>query len=366
MKPKQDQYKVIQWATGGLGVKCIRAMQEVPYLELVGAWVNSDAKAGRDAGEIAGVGKLGVIATNDIDEICALDADVVHYAAPPIPVHIDYFCRLLESGKNVISATHTCFADPESVERIEAAAQKGNASFYASGIHPDWAASRLVLMASALCHNINKVSVIEQNSHMLAFGMSEAVMFDFLHFGAPPELAQEPSRAGMAFFRVFSHVIRGLAKGMGYEIENIRYAQEVALATEDMADPNYDRTVCKGTIGGWRITVTGAIGGKDVIEFVSYHLAQPHGLSPDWGHYDEASYAVEIDGEPPARICWTPMKGEMPIAEACFEATAMNNLNAIPGICAAPAGIVNVFDIPLTYSYGRLNLSPRSRLIAES
>ena len=65
--------KVVQWATGGLGVAAIRGIAEHPDLELAGCWVHSAAKAGRDAGEIAGIGKLGVTATNSIDDILALD-----------------------------------------------------------------------------------------------------------------------------------------------------------------------------------------------------------------------------------------------------------------------------------------------------
>ena len=48
-----------------------------PDLELVGLWVHSADKAGKDAGEIAGIEPLGVAATNDADALLALDADPV-------------------------------------------------------------------------------------------------------------------------------------------------------------------------------------------------------------------------------------------------------------------------------------------------
>ena len=47
--------RVVQWATGGVGVAAIRGVLEHPELELVGCWVHSPDKAGRDVGEIAGV-----------------------------------------------------------------------------------------------------------------------------------------------------------------------------------------------------------------------------------------------------------------------------------------------------------------------
>ena len=48
-----------------------------PDLELVGAYVYSADKAGRDVGDICGVGPIGVTARGDRDAILDLDADCV-------------------------------------------------------------------------------------------------------------------------------------------------------------------------------------------------------------------------------------------------------------------------------------------------
>ena len=48
------KYRVIQWATGGVGRAAIQGIVNHPELELVGCWVHSRAKDGRDAGELAG------------------------------------------------------------------------------------------------------------------------------------------------------------------------------------------------------------------------------------------------------------------------------------------------------------------------
>ena len=44
-------HRVIQFATGNVGTLALRAIIEHPDLELVGLWVHSPDKAGRDAGE---------------------------------------------------------------------------------------------------------------------------------------------------------------------------------------------------------------------------------------------------------------------------------------------------------------------------
>src|SRR6185369_15896619 len=88
-----------------------------PELELAGLWVSSAAKAGKDAGELCGIGTTGVRATNDADAILALDADCVCYTATadlrPFEA-IEDICRILESGKNVVSSSVVPLVHPAS------------------------------------------------------------------------------------------------------------------------------------------------------------------------------------------------------------------------------------------------------------
>ena len=53
--------RVVQWNTGIVGAAGVRAIAAHPRLELVGCYAWSEAKAGRDAGELAGGAKLGVV-----------------------------------------------------------------------------------------------------------------------------------------------------------------------------------------------------------------------------------------------------------------------------------------------------------------
>ena len=79
------KYKVVQWATGGMGKNCLRAVIDHPAMELVGVYVYGADKAGKDAGAIARRELTGVLATRNVDEILALDADVVIHAARLAP-----------------------------------------------------------------------------------------------------------------------------------------------------------------------------------------------------------------------------------------------------------------------------------------
>jgi 4-hydroxy-tetrahydrodipicolinate reductase len=57
--------KVIVQGTGFVGKMVICELAAHPDFEIVGCIVNNPAKHGRDAGEIAGIGPIGVLATTE-------------------------------------------------------------------------------------------------------------------------------------------------------------------------------------------------------------------------------------------------------------------------------------------------------------
>ena len=104
---------MVQWATGNIGTRSLHGVIEHPDLSLVGLYVYSPDKAGRDAGELCGLEPTGVTATTDVEGILALGADCVLYM--PRALGVDEVCRLLESGANVVT-TRGEFHHPASME----------------------------------------------------------------------------------------------------------------------------------------------------------------------------------------------------------------------------------------------------------
>ena len=80
--PMSRTYRVVQWSTGHVGKHAIAGIDARPDLELVGVWVSNPDKVGKDAGELAGLGRtLGVAATNDADALLALKPDCIVHTA---------------------------------------------------------------------------------------------------------------------------------------------------------------------------------------------------------------------------------------------------------------------------------------------
>src|SRR3954447_7780846 len=93
--------RVVQWTTGNVGQRSVRAVVAHPDLELVGCYAWSADKVGRDAGELAGIDPVGVVATDDVDALLALKPDCVLYN--PMWQDPDELVSVLEAGVNVVS-----------------------------------------------------------------------------------------------------------------------------------------------------------------------------------------------------------------------------------------------------------------------
>jgi hypothetical protein len=115
-------YRVVVWATGGIGSIAIRAIQRRPDLELVGVWVHSQEKVGKDVGELANSDPIGLVATNDAEALIALKPDCVVYAASGPErdaLAIPDYVKLLEAGINVVTTSTTRLVNPHLYEPAE-------------------------------------------------------------------------------------------------------------------------------------------------------------------------------------------------------------------------------------------------------
>jgi hypothetical protein len=344
------KYRVIQWATGNVGRHAVRGIAEHPETELVGALVYSDAKAGRDVGEICGIGNLGVRATKDVAEILAAGADCVVYA--PLLPDLDDVCRLLESGKNVVTPTGWIYppsAGGEVVARLEAACRKGSSSLHGTGINPGGASDRFALMVSALCRGVSAVR-IDEYSDIRNYD-APAVITEVMLMGKPPE---EVRGSPMVDFRGagFRQSIDMVADAMAIRLDGYDARHEMALATAPI-EGRFGRLE-PGTVGGQRFTWSGMAGGKPAVTTcVTWVMGHDH-LEPSWP-FDGEGWIISVDGDPPVRCrlttAWDTAASD-PAAQAYRRdhgiiATAQHLVNAIPYVCRAAPGIRTYLDLPM-------------------
>lgn len=338
-------YRVVQWATGNVGRSAVEGIVAHPELELAGAWVHSESKAGRDVGEICGIAPLGVTATRDVDEVLAWDADCVLYA-PVMPTTAEVV-RILESGKNVVTPLGWFFPfKTPNVAEVEAACRKGRVTLHGTGIHPGGITERFPLMVSALCRNIRHVRA-EEFSDIRNY-KADLVVREVMLFGKAPEDARKSPMPDI-LGRGFSQSIEMVAAGIGVTLDDeMRATHEMAVATAPIDTPV--GVIDEGTVAAQRFGWQGLVNGEPVITARVNWLMGEENLEPAWKLGGER-FEVEIAAEPPAKLTFHGL--HPPSLDTDLErnpgivATAMHCVNAIPAVCAAEPGIRTYLDLPL-------------------
>ena len=338
-------YRVIQWATGNVGRAAVEGILSHPELELVGTWVHSRDKAGRDVGELCGLAPIGVHATSDVDEILATAADCVLYS--PLLPHQGEVVRLLESGKNVVTPVGWFypFHTPGMAE-LEAACHRGGVTLHGTGIHPGGITELLPLTVSSLSRNIRHVRA-EEFSDIRVY-RAELVVKEIMLFGKRPEDAAASPMLG--FLGVgFGQSIDMLAASLGFRLDaEKRGTHHMAVATAPIETPV--GVLATGTVAAQRFTWQGTVNGTPVVTVrVNWLMGERH-LDPPWTIGGER-FEVEVEGDPTIHVTFRGLQPPFESADLDrnpgIVATAMHCVNSIPYVCKAAPGIRTYLDLPL-------------------
>ena len=352
-------YRVIQWSTGNVGSFALRCIIDHPDLELAGLWVHSDAKAGKDAGELCGLHPVGVPATTDVDAILALDADCVCYTATadlrPFEAVQD-LCRILESGKNVVSSSVVPLVHPGSFvpalrDQLAAACARGGTSCFTSGIDPGFANDLLPLTVSGLCGRWDEVRIQEIINY--ATYNQPTVLFDTMGFGAPLEHTPLLLTPGTLEF-AWGGTVHLLAEGLGVTLDAVTSWYEKRPAVTPIRIGA--RTIAPGTMAALRFEVRGIAGGRAAI-VVEHVTRLDDDLAPDWPQ-GSGSYREIVSGVPALRceLEFEDEHGDHAVGGVLLTATRL--VNAIPAVCQAAPGLLSALDLPLVTGRG-LYRAPR-------
>jgi len=341
--------RVVQWTTGNVGQRSVRAIQQQPDLELVGCYAWSPDKAGRDVGELVGIEPIGILATTDVDELLAMKPDCVVYN--PMWPSTDELVRILEAGVNVVSTAAFINGrrNPADLERVAVACERGDASIFGTGISPGFV--ELVAIAVAgICDRIDKVTIAEGSDTTLYDSPATELPCGFGRRLDDPELA------GMAAngTAVFGEAVALVADALGVELDEIVCEAEYAATTEDVVMDSW--TIEAGCVAGVAASWQGRVGGRTVID-VNVRWRKGQTLDREW--QIEEGHVIQIDGMPTVRtrLEYLPPPDFQATTFAEFMVlgmimTAMPAINAIPLVVAAPPGIVTYNDLPLPQPQG--------------
>ncbi|HEY6530864.1 MAG TPA: hypothetical protein VIY72_01075 [Acidimicrobiales bacterium] len=335
-------YRVVQWATGNIGTKSLGEVLRHPHLELVGLVVHDAAKVGVDAGTLAGVDPVGVVALadTDLDAVLALDPDCVLYM--PQACDADALCRLLAAGVDVVTTRgefhHPGSMDPELRDRIEQSCQQGGSSIHSTGSSPGFITEALPIVLTSLQRRLDGLHVHEYAD--VSSRDSPDMLFRIMGFATPPE--RFDARRFTFGAAAFGPSLRLLGERFGLPLDSVEADGEVAAARHDMEIAA--GFVPAGTVAAQRMRITGRRGDQPLLTFTANWYVGTD-IDADW-ELLETGWRVVVEGDAPLDV-----RLRFPVAPDRMAATtpgytANRAVNAVAVVCAAEPGIRTTAELP--------------------
>ncbi|MHB8466058.1 MAG: NAD(P)H-dependent amine dehydrogenase family protein [Acidimicrobiales bacterium] len=351
--------RVAVWGTGNVGRAAIRMINGHPELELTAVIVSDPAKVGRDAGELAGLGRsIDVAASADSAEVLGHVEAVAYCASADFrpDAALDDIVTALRAGASVVTPGIYPLYDPPSApaavrDPIEAACRQGGTAFFANGIDPGWGNDVLPLLLTGFCSEITEVraqEIFDYSSYQAEAAVRELVGFGMPMDYDPPMVMQTVPTS------VWGGQLRLLARALDIVLDEIvEHVERLPLETNVTTDLG---DFAAGTQGALRFEVRGMMHGRAVL--VVEHVTRIHpDCAPEWPQPPDGAagaHRVIIEGRP--RIVVTiEAEDEGGNRAAGGNATAAARLvGSIPWLCAAAPGLYDALQVPLLYGRGRV------------
>jgi 2,4-diaminopentanoate dehydrogenase len=286
------------WGVGMTGSAVVQLVARNPDLELVAGLGYSPEKKGRDVGESAGAGRLGVALTLDPQEFIDTSPDVVVYLARDLGTFAadDELIQLLEAGINTVTAlpyANLGYRSDKIRRRFHAAAERGGATFMVSGIDPDYVWERQVLTASGLCGELSGIHITE----IFRGDTLGSQMMPLFGFGLPVEQVRNDT-AFQEFVR--NYIAPSMQWGcaqMGVHLDEITVRSISEPTDRQIEHPLI--TIEPGTVGLSITRIEGWIEGRVfATQDIKYHVGVNR---PAEAQVDEC-WIVELEGRPSVRV----------------------------------------------------------------
>jgi len=341
--------RVAQWGTGNVGRHALDAVLAASDLELVGCFVTSEAKIGRDVGELLGRDAVGVVAVGTLGEIIAARPDcVLHMPLPSAQVgddpghDTDVICELLGAGIDVITTVGYVYPKAYGHDvhaRLEAACAQGGSSLHGTGLNPGFMSELIPLVLSGLSRRIAGVLVCESSE--FSRYPSPEVILGMMGFGQPPDRFEGHSARYRRWLSgLFSESVMMVADGLGITLDAIDVVEESALAADDLTIAAGD--IARGTVAAQRWSWSGMSAGVAAVRLEAIFKAHPS-VAPEW---HTPAFVCRIDGQPKVNL-----ELDRWVSNGLL-ATAMHAVHAIGPVHAASPGIRTFLDLPIILGRG--------------
>jgi 4-hydroxy-tetrahydrodipicolinate reductase len=322
--------RILFLGLGPIGRACAAQVLSAEGVEPVAAVDAKPALAGRDLGELAGHGALGIAVRDDLDR--ALDD-----LSPDLVVHAtgsfldDVTSQLLSIVRRGIHVVSTCEelafpvpAHAAHAAELDRAARQARAVLLGTGINPGFVMDKLVVTLLSACTAVEHVEVtriVDAGTRREPFQRKICAGTSVAEF----ERARATGRAGHIGLAQSAHMI---AASLGLEQAEVRETLDPVVAESPVATA-YLR-VEPGQVAGIRQAATLSAAGRERIrmELEMYVGAE------------RPRDAIAIDGSPPLTL-------EVSSGVAGDQGTAAVVASAVPLVPGLAPGLRTMLDVPL-------------------
>jgi 4-hydroxy-tetrahydrodipicolinate reductase len=317
---------VAQYGIGPIGAEIARLLLSKPWVSLVAAVDIDPDKIGKDVGEVIGLGReVGVRVT---PEVQGSPEVVCHSTGSRLREVAGQLRRLLESGCHVISTCEELAfpLDEEVANELREAARNANVTLLGTGVNPGFVMDKLPLTITSVCQEVKSVEVVRiQNASTRREPLQRKV-----GAGMSVEAFRDAVAAGRIKHMGLRESLMMIGSGLGVEFRSV---------SDEAIDPIVaDRTITTqflevrpGQVAGVHQTISGT-GSIDVrLELRMYVGAEA--VAGDF---------VRVRGVPDV---------DLSIKDGVHgdRATAAMVVNAIPRVVQAPAGLLTMDDIAVSF-----------------
>jgi 4-hydroxy-tetrahydrodipicolinate reductase len=329
-----ERIRVVQFGLGPIGCATARLTASREGLDLVGGIDINPEKVGRDVGEVIGLEyPLGLVVTGSLAQMLGqTEADVVlHTTSSYFDLFKDQIVELLNGGLDIVSTSEELafprLANPEVAAEVDAIAKRAGKTVLGTGVNPGFLMDSLPLNLTAICQQVDHVSVTRIINASARRGPFQAK----IGAGMSVEAFQAKMDEGH-----MGHV--GLPESMGMifdtlGVELTRYESSVEpVVAEELTKTDFFE-VQPGHVKGLKQVARGYSANG---EFVSLTFIAALGVEDDGD-------TIKIAGKPELEVKLKGTNGDI--------ATAAIVVNAIPRVLAAPPGLVTMRDLPIVTAW---------------
>ena len=336
MASQKGPIRVLHFGLGPIGAGVVRQVAERKGFKIVGAVDIDPAKAGRDLGEVAGVGRnLKVKVSDDAKKaIKAAKPDVVVLCtSSSMKGVLPQVETILKLKVPIVSTTeelsYPTKANLRYARIMHQMAKKSKVAMLATGVNPGFAMDALPIMLTGICERVESIRVDRvQDARVRRLPFQQKI-----GAGLTREQFQKKVDDGSVRHVGLAESVSMIADALGWKLDRVTDEIQPRMATETVASEYL--AVDAGYVCG---IVQDGIGYRGDRPVITLHMEAYLGAPES---YD----SVEIEGSP-------AIKSKIAGGIHGDIATASIVVNSLPKVLEVPPGLHTMRDMPLPSFYG--------------